>query len=138
MSSIAPTLPRPAVNASSAIAGSRGQSPFLVGRDFANMRPGSRRPPRGLAGVLLFGALLAALPLASLRVQLTGLRYQLGEALRAEQTLDEERRALRVELQRLRNPKRLAEIAAREGFVSPPPVIELPPLVSPGSGVARP
>lgn len=138
MSSIAPTLPRPAVSAAGALAPPRGRSPFLVGRDFASARKPSRRRPRRFAGVLLFGALFAALPLASLRVQLTSLQYQLGEALRSGQSLDEENRALRAELQRLRNPKRLTEIASREGFVPPAHVIELPPAAPRGPGTARP
>jgi len=136
MSSIAPTLPRPAVPSTGALGAARGRAPLLVGRDFASARTLARRPPRRLAGVLLLGALLAALPLASLRAQLTSLQYQLGEAVRTQQALDEERRGLRAELQRLRNPKRLAEIAQREGFVAPVQVIALPPVAPPGA--ARP
>jgi hypothetical protein len=131
MSTIAPSLSRPAA---------QGRPVFLVGRDFAASRPAPRRAPVRFVGVLLAGSLLAALPLAGLRVQLTTLQYQLGEALRTERSLDEERRALRVELQRLRNPKRLTEIAAREGFVRPSHVIALPPAEgsAPGGGAPRP
>jgi hypothetical protein len=133
MSSIAPSLPRLHRPASA-------QRPpaFLVGRDFATDTAAPRRAPRRLLGLLLGGALLAALPLAGLRVQLTTLQYRLGESLRAEQSLDEERRALRVELQRLSNPKRLAEIAAREGFVRPAQVIDLAPVTQVAGGATRP
>ena len=150
MSTIAPTLPRaprPALaQGRPAFPLSAGRSAFLVGRDFATSRAVPRRAPTRFVGVLLAASLLAGLPLAGLRVQLTTLQYRLGEALRAEHGLDEERRALRVELQRLRNPKRLAEIAAREGFVRPSHVIELPALpaagpattAAPAGGAPRP
>jgi hypothetical protein len=72
------------------------------------------------------GGLLAALLLAALRVDLIRVRYALGEAMKAEQTLLDERARLIAEVRELRDPRRLAEFAARMGFERPNRVIEVP------------
>lgn len=71
------------------------------------------------------GALVAALALTALRVDLLRARYGLAEAVREEQTLRAEERELTVELRRLRDPARLAELAREQGFVRPERVIDL-------------
>ncbi|HKE10624.1 MAG TPA: hypothetical protein VKE73_03550 [Myxococcota bacterium] len=96
----------------------------IVGRDIGRE---PRRAPRNRQAIhaALLGAACALLLLAGLRVQLTELRYRLAEATREEHALDETRRELIVEVRRLRDPKRLAELAARQGFVRPESVIDL-------------
>jgi hypothetical protein len=96
----------------------------IVGRDIGREPRRARRDRRAVHAVLL-GAACALLLLAGLRVQLTELRYRLAEATREEHALDETRRQLIVEVRRLRDPKQLAELAARQGFVRPESVIDL-------------
>jgi hypothetical protein len=96
----------------------------IVGRDIGREPRRARRDRRTLHAALL-GAACALLLLAGLRVQITELRYRLAEATREEHALDETRRELIVEVRRLRDPKRLAEFAARQGFVRPESVIDL-------------
>ena len=89
----------------------------LIGRDLAriDLGRGERRPWLPV----LVGALLAALCLAALRVDLIRQRYELAAAMRTEKELLEERRLLTAEVRRLRDPGRLAELAAARGFVRP-------------------
>ena len=96
----------------------------IVGRDIGREPRRVRRDRRAVHATLL-GASCAFLLLAGLRVQLTELRYRLAEATREEHALDETRRELIVEVRRLRDPKHLAELAARQGFVRPESVIDL-------------
>jgi hypothetical protein len=105
------------------VRGSR-KSLRIVGRDIGREPRRSRRDRPALHAALV-GSACALLLLAGLRVQLTELRYRLAEATRREQALDETRRELIVEVRRLRDPKRLAELAARQGFVRPESVIDL-------------
>jgi hypothetical protein len=106
----------------------RGSAPRkslrIVGRDIGQAPRRSRRDRRAIHAALVGGA-CALLLLAGLRVQLTELRYRLAEATREEHALDETRRELIVEVRRLRDPKHLAELAARQGFVRPESVIDL-------------
>jgi hypothetical protein len=106
----------------------RGSAPRkslqIVGRDIGREPRRGRRDRREIFAALLGGA-CALLLLAGLRVQLTELRYRLAEATREEHALDETRRELIVEVRRLRDPKHLAEFAARQGFVRPESVIDL-------------
>ncbi len=88
-------------------------------------RPRAPRRPRGL-GALLAGILLAALALSALRVHVTDLCYRRAEALHEEQRLQDEQRLLSVEVQGLKDPMRMREVARAQGFVSPERVIELP------------
>jgi len=102
----------------------------------------SERAPWSLApGALLrqwalpcvVGALVAALALTALRVDLLRARYGLAEAVREEQALRLEESELTVELRRLRDPARLAELAREQGFVRPDRVIEVAaPAADPG------
>jgi hypothetical protein len=62
---------------------------------------------------------------ASLRVSILRLRYQLAAAVREETKLLERQRAVTVELRELRSPTRLREIATEQGFVRPERVIQL-------------
>jgi hypothetical protein len=71
------------------------------------------------------GALLAALALASLRLEIFRLRYALAEAVEVEQDLLQRRRELVVEVARLRDPRRLRRIARERGFGLPERVIQL-------------
>ena len=96
----------------------------IVGRDIGREPRRARRDRQAFHAALL-GAACALLLLAGLRVQLTELRYRLAEATREEHALDETRRELIVEVRRLRDPKHLAELAARQGFVRPESVIDL-------------
>jgi len=109
------------------------KSLHLVGRDIGRAPRRSRRDRRALLAALVGGA-CALLLLAGLRVQLTELRYRLAEATREEHALDQTRRELIVEVRRLRDPKHLEELAARQGFVRPEAVIDL----SEPSAVRRP
>ena len=106
----------------------RGSAPRkslrIVGRDIGGT-PRRRRRDRWAVHAVLLGAACALLLLAGLRVQLTELRYRLAEATREERALDETRRELIVEVRRLREPKHLAELATRQGFVRPESVIDL-------------
>lgn len=100
---------------------------FLVGRDLATTRPPRRTRGQHRAAPLVWigVALVAALSLASLRVRILDLQMRLGAAVRAEEMLDQEVRALRVEVRELRSPKRLKERAAKQGFEMPKTVREL-------------
>ncbi len=71
------------------------------------------------------GALLVALALASLRLEIFRLRYALAETLEVEQRLLERRRELVVEVARLRDPRRLRRLAGERGFGLPERVIQL-------------
>ena len=96
----------------------------IVGRDIGR-EPRRGRRDRRLLHAAFFGAACALLLLAGLRVPLTELRYRLAEATHEEHALDETRRELIVEVRRLRDPKHLAELAARQGFARPESVIDL-------------
>ncbi len=103
----------------------------LIGRD---VRGPAQRAPRDRRWVhaALVGGALALLLLAGLRVQLTQLRYRLAEATREEHALDETRRELIVAVRQLRDPKRLAEVAARQGYARPARLIDLRATDAPG------
>jgi hypothetical protein len=73
----------------------------------------------------MVGALAAALMVASLRVSILRLRYQLSAAVSEETQLLERQRAVTVELRELRNPTRLRKLATELGFARPERVIQL-------------
>jgi hypothetical protein len=75
--------------------------------------------------VVSAAALAAALMVASLRVSILRLRYQLSEAVTEETELLARQREITVELRELRDPTRLHELATRQGFVRPERVIQL-------------
>jgi hypothetical protein len=62
---------------------------------------------------------------ASLRVSILQLRYQLAAAVTEETELLERQRAVTVELRELRDPTRLHELARERGFARPERVIQL-------------
>jgi hypothetical protein len=96
----------------------------LVGRDLSHSRTVRRGFERALPA-LIAGALLAALALTALRVDLIRVRYGLGQAMREEQALREQDRALRARVGALRDPTRLARLAPRYGLARPARVLEL-------------
>ena len=99
----------------------------LIGRDLARMRVLAPRRRR-FAPLALLGMLLAALCLAALRIDLIRVRYGLAEAVRKERSLLDEHRALRARLGTLRDPTRLARLAADLKLARPQRVVELSPL----------
>ena len=95
-----------------------------VGRDFAHLRSRGRRPLRPWLAIAV-GALAAALMVASLRVSILRLRYQLSATVTEETELLAQQREITVELRELRDPTRLRELAMKQGFVRPERVIQL-------------
>ncbi|CAG0982659.1 hypothetical protein MYXO_01946 [Myxococcaceae bacterium] len=83
------------------------------------------RLPAGI-GSVLFGVLLAALALSALRVRATDLRYRHADAMKLEQQLLDEKRRLEVEVQSLKDPMRLQQIAREQGFATPERIVRLP------------
>jgi len=98
----------------------------LVGRDLARVRIPRTRPSGPLAA-LLIGALVAGMGLAALRIDILRLRYALAESIETEKTLLEDQRVWTARKARLRDPSRLAELAAERGFARPVNVIDLRP-----------
>ena len=98
----------------------------LVGRDLAPIRRKMDRRRR-LLPVVLVGALMAALCLAALRIDLIRQGYALAAAMREEKELLEERRLLTARVRSLRDPARLARLASRLDFERPGRVIEIGP-----------
>ena len=99
----------------------------LIGRDLARapvLAPRQRR----FATLALLGMLLAALCLAALRIDLIRVGYGLAEGVREEKVLLEERRALQARLGSLRDPTRLAQLAAKRQLARPERVVELSAL----------
>ena len=96
----------------------------LIGRDLARVRwlrpTGRRQLP-----VALLGFVLAAFALAALRVDITRLRYGLGDAVSVQRTLLEKRRELTAEVRKLRDPARLTRAAGPRGLARPERVIDL-------------
>lgn len=107
-----------------------------VGRDYARLRSRGRRisPPWLIIAV---GVVAAALMIASLRVSILRLRYQLSAAVSEETELLERQRAVTVTLQELRDPARLRDLAAERGFGRPERVIQLS-VPATGGGEAAP
>ena len=95
----------------------------LIGLDVADRMP--RLRPR-LALPLLAVALLMALTVAALRIDLIRMRYALAEAMAAERRVVDEQRSLTLRVRQLRDPVRLTARARELGFVPPQKVIDLP------------
>jgi hypothetical protein len=106
--------------------GPRAGATDLVGVDFARVRSGAPRRRAWLPAALA-GALLAAMGLAQLRLEILRLRYALGEATVAARELSEQRSRQAARLETLRSPERLARLARERGFAPPLRVIELRP-----------
>lgn len=96
-----------------------------VSRDVSRSEPVARVRRRGLT-VLLATALLGALGVAALRVDLIRVRYGLAEAVREEKALFGERRAAVTRVRALRDPTRLGQLAEERGFVRPTRIGALP------------
>ena len=94
-----------------------------IGVDFA---PLANAPSSRTFIPLLLLALVVALGVASLRIDLIRTRYALAETMAAEQTLIEEQRALIVRQRRLRDPAVLATLAAQRGYRSAESVRTMP------------
>jgi hypothetical protein len=99
----------------------------LVGRDIAGMSFRSS-PHSRLIPVAIVGTLIAALCLAALRVELIRQRYDLAEVMSTEKQLLEQKRLLTAQGRRLRDPARLARLAAERGFVRPEHLIDIESL----------
>ncbi len=98
-----------------------------IGRDCAGT-PLRSNPRSRLLPVALVGALIAALCLAALRVDLIRQRYDLAEAMNSEKQLLEQKRLLTAQSRRLRDPARLGRLAAERGFVRPKRLIDIESL----------
>jgi len=94
----------------------------LIGLDLSGKR---RRGPRFFGWPAVVAALLLALGVAALRVDLIRMRYALADGLSAEQQLIEEQRELTARMRALRDPAVLARQARELGFVHPDRVIDL-------------
>jgi hypothetical protein len=77
--------------------------------------------PLSIAGFLLVG-----LALAALRVDLIRVGYGLADAVREETALKEEKRRALAHVRRLRDPGRLARLAADRGLSRPERIVDLP------------
>lgn len=100
----------------------------LVGRDLAVQRitgPGLDLSPLTLVLAVLLGLFIAALHMDQVRMQLA-----LGDGMREVQRLEERQRSLLAELQTLRAPARLQDLAAQLGLGPPERSIELDPQAS--------
>jgi hypothetical protein len=100
------------------------ESPALVGRDLAPV-PTRRRRRRVPVVPIAIGAVLGALCLVSLRVEILRLRYAVAEAASEEERLLERERQIRVRVRELRDPARLRALAAERGFTPPERVLRL-------------
>jgi hypothetical protein len=96
----------------------------LIGRDLAPIRREANRSRR-LLPVALVGALMAALCLAALRIDLIRQGYAQAAAMREEKELLEEHHLLTARVRSLRDPTRLARLARRLDFERPERVIEI-------------
>ena len=97
----------------------------LVGRDVDR---GGALPQaiRRLAPAAITLAVIAALGVAALRVDLIRVRYGLADAVSEERALLEERRNVLARVRELREPSRLAKLAQERGFVRPERIRTLP------------
>jgi hypothetical protein len=99
----------------------------LIGRDIAGIPLRASAHSR-LLPVAIAGALIAALCLAVLRIDLIRQRYDLAEAMSTEKQLLEQKQLLTAQGRRLRDPARLARLAAERGFVRPERLIDIKTL----------
>jgi len=95
----------------------------LIGLDVSGRRGRGRV---WIGWPVIAAALLLALGVAALRVDLIRMRYALADGLATEQGLLEEQRLLTAEMRRLRDPSALAKRARTLGFAHPERVIDLP------------
>ena len=109
----------------------------LVGRDIttASALP---RAMRRIVPAAITIAVVAALGVAALRVDLIRVRYGLADAVRQERALLDERRAVLAEVRALREPSRLAKLAKERGFVRPERIRTLTPTTAERTSTAAP
>ena len=92
-------------------------------RDWSARRAPGRRP---ILWAPLFGVLvLSTLSLAALRISILRSGYALGATLQRETELRARERAAAVAVRVERDPRRLRELAARQGFARPERLIDL-------------
>jgi hypothetical protein len=114
----------------------------LVGRDLAEA-PRRARSRARLRLPIAVGAVIAALLLVTLRVEILRLRYALAEVASQEEELLARSRQVTVRVRELRDPARLRTLAAERGFGRPERVLSLelsagsPPAVSAPAPEAR-
>lgn len=97
-----------------------------------------RPAPRGLYPLLAV-AVVAALAIAAVRIDLLRTRYAVAAVLERENELIEEQRQLIVRRRQLRDPVALAVQARERGFRPPAQVVTLPdPPMGPFEDVVRP
>ena len=94
-----------------------------IGRDFKRVRT-----PRALGDFApaAVAVLIAAFALTSLRTEVLKLKYELTHLLEREQELRASQGELTVQMRTLREPRQLAQRAAKLGFERPERVIDLP------------
>jgi hypothetical protein len=71
------------------------------------------------------GFLLAGLAVTALRIDLIRVRYGLADAVREETALKEEKRQALADRRKLRDPFRLAHLAADRGLARPERIVDL-------------
>lgn len=105
-----------------------------IGIDMSNQPV--RRAPRGLYPLFAV-AVVVALGVAAVRIDLLRTRYAVAAAMERENELLEEQRQLIVRRRQLRDPVELAVKARERGFRPPAHVVSLPdPVVGPFETVA--
>ena len=92
-------------------------------KDLARPR-GAKQRALPLVPITL-GVFFAYVGLVALRGEIQRLAYELGASVQKEQQLLERESAAQVAVRRQRDPRRLRELAAAQGFVVPERVIEL-------------
>jgi hypothetical protein len=95
----------------------------LIGKDVS--QTSQRLRPR-LVFPLVGLALIAALGVVALRIDMLRIQYALGEMIEEEKSLQAEKRILTASMRKLRDPARLADRARKLGFVRPERLIDLP------------
>ncbi len=102
-----------------------GQGPVDFGRQAVDLA--RRRPRLGARLVLppLIAALLVALGVAALRIDLLRVQYAVAAATLEEQRLLDESRSLTAHMLKLRDPVELAVRARELGFVRPARLIDM-------------
>lgn len=90
-----------------------------------SLSAGPSAVPRRLLAALFVTIVLLALCFSALRGRIIELRYRVADVVREERDLEERRRAVAVRVRELRDPRRLAELAAQRGFARPERVVDL-------------
>jgi hypothetical protein len=92
-------------------------------KDLASPREGVQRALPVLP--ITLGVFIAYVGLVAVRGEIQRLAYELGGAMQTEQVLLQRERAAQATVRELRDPRRLRELAVRQGFVVPERVIAL-------------